>query len=79
MAYAQPEADVLTLEGTWNGRMLKARLRFFKEADHLTTRGFRWINEHHRSPTRDQHDGRLLFATWVAARRSRRHGLRAAS
>jgi predicted DCC family thiol-disulfide oxidoreductase YuxK len=47
LQYAAPEADVITLEGLFDGAEIVARLR--RKADEqplLTTRGFHWINEY---------------------------------
>ena len=46
-SYTQPEPDVLALEGTLDGRKIKARARRVGAQDFLLTgRGFRWINEY---------------------------------
>src|SRR5207245_158830 len=44
LSYKEPEAGLLTLEGTFDGRSVRARLR---RADELLlrSRGFRWVNE----------------------------------
>ena len=45
-SYAQPKPGVLTLQGTLDGRKIRARLRLEKTPEFLlTTRGFHWINE----------------------------------
>jgi hypothetical protein len=47
LAYRQSGADLLTLEGTFDGKAVRAKLR---RKDHkkflLTSRGFHWINEY---------------------------------
>jgi hypothetical protein len=45
-SYAQPKPGLLTLEGTWDGRKIRARLHWEKPPKFLlTSRGFHWINE----------------------------------
>ena len=45
-SYAQPNPGLLTLEGTLDGRKIRARLHLEKPPKFLlTTRGFHWINE----------------------------------
>lgn len=45
-SYAQPKSGLLTLEGTLDGRKIRARLHLEKPPQFLlTTRGFHWINE----------------------------------
>jgi hypothetical protein len=45
-SYAQPKPGLLTLEGTLDGRKIRARLHLEKPPKFLlTTRGFHWINE----------------------------------
>jgi hypothetical protein len=46
LSYRQPEPKVLTLEGTFEGKKLRTRLRRVDESEFLlTSRGFHWINE----------------------------------
>jgi hypothetical protein len=46
LTYGQPEADVLTLEGTLAGKRIRVRCRRADESRFLLiTRGFHWINE----------------------------------
>jgi hypothetical protein len=45
-SYAEPKPGLLTLEGTLDGRKIRARLHLEKTPKYLlTTRGFHWINE----------------------------------
>lgn len=45
-SYAQPKPGILHLEGTLDGRKIRARLHLEKTPEFLlTTRGFHWINE----------------------------------
>jgi len=45
-SYAQPKPGLLILQGTLEGRKIRARLRLEKTPELLlTTRGFHWINE----------------------------------
>lgn len=45
-SYRQPEPKVLTLEGTLEGKAIRARLRRIDESEFLlVSRGFHWINE----------------------------------
>jgi hypothetical protein len=45
--YAQPQSDRLTIEGTFDGKKLRAALRRVDESSFLlTSRGFHWINEY---------------------------------
>jgi hypothetical protein len=47
LAYRQPEPEVLTLEGTLDGKKVRAKLRRAGEKDFLLrSRGFHWINEY---------------------------------
>jgi hypothetical protein len=47
LTYQQSEPNVMTLEGTWGPRQVRARLRLADEpAFRLTGRGFHWINEY---------------------------------
>jgi hypothetical protein len=47
LAYQEPEPGVLTLAGTWEGRVVRARLRRADESKFLLVgRGFHWINEY---------------------------------
>jgi hypothetical protein len=46
LSYRRPEPKVLTLEGTFEGKKLRARLRRIDESEFLLiSRGFHWINE----------------------------------
>jgi hypothetical protein len=46
VVYQEPEPDVLALEGTVEGRKIRARLRRTDRSDFLLVkRGFHWINE----------------------------------
>ena len=46
MAYAMPEPGVLTLDGSFQGETIKARLRKRENPEFfLTTRGFNWVQE----------------------------------
>jgi hypothetical protein len=45
-AYAQPQPDILALDGAMDGRKIRARLHLQETPKFLlTTRGFHWINE----------------------------------
>jgi len=45
-SYTQPKPGLLTLEGTLDGRKIRAKLHWEKPPEFLlTTRGFHWINE----------------------------------
>ncbi|RPH57360.1 hypothetical protein EHM82_01460 [bacterium] len=45
-SYRQPEPGILTLEGTLEGKEIRARLRRIDESEFLlVSRGFHWINE----------------------------------
>jgi hypothetical protein len=45
--YQQPEAGLLTLEGTFDGHRIRGRLRVVDGTTFLlTTRGFHWVNEY---------------------------------
>jgi hypothetical protein len=47
LAYTQPEEGVMTLEGTLEGKKIKARLRRTDPGEFLLrNRGFHWINEY---------------------------------
>ena len=43
--YQQPEPGSLTLEGTFDGRKIRARLHRADVAQFRLNRGFHWINE----------------------------------
>ena len=46
LSYTQPKPGLLTLEGTLDGRKIRAKLHWEKPPKFLlTTRGFHWINE----------------------------------
>jgi hypothetical protein len=46
-SYTQPEPGLLTMEGTLDGRKIKARIRRAETSDFLLiSRGFHWINEY---------------------------------
>jgi hypothetical protein len=46
-SYTQPEPGLLAMEGTLDGRKIKARIRRAETSDFLlTSRGFHWINEY---------------------------------
>ena len=46
LVYAQPQPQILVLQGTFDGHKVRARLRQGEIPEFLlTTRGFRWINE----------------------------------
>jgi uncharacterized membrane protein YphA (DoxX/SURF4 family) len=46
ISYKEPEPGLLTLEGTFDGRTIRARLRHSDRSDFLLVkRGFNWINE----------------------------------
>jgi hypothetical protein len=48
LTYAEPEAGVLTLTGTFDGRAVRARLRRVAAPSfRLLNRGFHWVNEDH--------------------------------
>ena len=45
-SYRQPKPELLTLEGVFEGKKLRARLRRMDDSEFLlTSRGFHWINE----------------------------------
>ena len=47
ISYQSPEPGVLTLEGTMDGKQIRAKLRLGEKADfRLLSRGFHWINEY---------------------------------
>ncbi len=47
LAYSQPEPGVLTLEGTFEGKKIRAKLRRADDSKFLLReRGFHWINEY---------------------------------
>lgn len=46
LTYRRPRRDLLLLEGPWDGKRVRARLRLTEPREFLlVTRGFRWINE----------------------------------
>lgn len=50
LAYQRPEPGVLTVEGTFEGKQVRARLRRMDEKSfELVNRGFHWINEYPRN------------------------------
>src|SRR5262249_47764318 len=47
LSYQQPDADVLVLDGSFNGQPLHVKLRHTEPRSFLlTSRGFHWINEY---------------------------------
>jgi hypothetical protein len=47
ISYQRPEPGLLTLEGTMDGKQIRAKLRLGEKADfRLLNRGFHWINEY---------------------------------
>lgn len=47
LSYARPDADHLTIEGTWDARPIAVRLRRVDESTFLLVdRGFHWVNDY---------------------------------
>jgi len=44
-SYARPSADVMMMDGQWNGKSLHITLRREEPRFFLSTRGFHWVNE----------------------------------